>query len=112
MAAAAGTDSLFALPFAAAVHRLRLGRIVFAPGTWLVTVKHVIGGVMQQQRVVCRCPLRHHRHRVGIDGLRQRRLVFGLVDGGVRRRVDDDVGLPGIQYCGETGRLRQVELGS
>ncbi|MNR10412.1 hypothetical protein D3C85_1266620 [compost metagenome] len=110
MAAAAVADGLFAQPFAAAVHRLRIGGVVFLPGAELAAVEHVVAGVVHQQRVVGRGPLRQQRRCGGVDGMGQRDFILGLIDRGIGRGIDNDVGLQGVQRRAEGVRGRQIEL--
>jgi hypothetical protein len=48
---------------------------------------------VHQQGVLRRGLAGQHAGRGGIEGARQCRLGFGPVDGGVRRGIDDDLGL-------------------
>jgi hypothetical protein len=92
VAAAAGADQVLAFELGAAVDAQRPGRRVLVARRVAAAVEDVVGAVVQQPGARASAALRQHAGGGGVERARQVGLALGLVDGGVRGGVDDDLG--------------------
>ena len=55
-------------------------------------------------------PPRQDARRLGIYAVSKFRLLFGLVDGRIRRRIDDELGGNAIQCVSDAAELGEIEF--
>lgn len=103
-------DGLFARQFTRAVDAQRVGHIVFGVGRRLAAVEHVVGGVVDQRDAQGLGFFGQDTGRRGIDREGHIGLVLGLVDSGMRRRVDDQPGTMAADLLADLFGVGQVEL--
>ena len=108
VARATGADCRLPCKLAGAVHAERRGGIVFAIRARAAAVEHVIGRVVQQQRIHAGTRLRKRRRSFCIDPKRRLRLAFGAIHRGVGSRIDDHVRGGRAHKLGK--RVRLVEI--
>ncbi len=89
--AADGLDRLLAGQLAGAIDAQRVRRVVLVVGFGLAAVEHVVGGVMDQRHAEARGFFGEHLRAAGIDREGLLAVGFRRVDGGIGRRVDDQV---------------------
>ncbi len=89
--AADGLDRLFAGQLAGAIDIERLWQVGFIVGFGLAPVEHVVGGVMDQRHTEPRGFFSEHLRAAGVDREGLLAVAFCGVNGGIGRRVDDQV---------------------
>src|SRR5690606_887034 len=87
-----GLDGLFAGQLALAINAQRRGPVMLLVRRWLVSIKDVVGGVMDQRNLKARCFFGQYTRACGIDREGLLSVALGRIDCSVGRRIDDQVG--------------------
>src|SRR5690606_25189838 len=87
-----GLDGLFAGQLALAINTQRRGPVMLLVRRWLVSIKDVVGGIVDQRNLKARCFFGQYPWACGIDRKSLLSVALGRIDRSVGRRIDDQVG--------------------
>jgi hypothetical protein len=108
MPTARGADGFFAFPLGFAIDTEWGSGVGFLPKFVAAAVKNVVGGIMNQPRTDALGFLSENAGGDGVDGARQLWFTLGLIDGGMRCRINDDVRGDGANSLSDAFQIAEV----